>query len=483
MPRQARKKSALNINHIILRGVNQQIIFEDEYDYQQFISILRYYKDICNFRVYAYCLMNNHIHLLIGHTSTEPGMIMQKIEVKFVRWYNQRYQRIGNLFQDRYKSEPVNDLGHLKTIFRYTHQNPLHAGLETIPGTYFWSSYHAYADLEASFIDIDKILSLFQSHVECMNYLNSNSDEKCMEHHSSVHLSDVDALRIIQAKTSCNSPSDFQRLDLFTRNQYLQLLKHSGISVRQLSRLTGILLYYNDLATKLSGRRGIRKENIMYKFVTDKVYLKESYRICAGMVNQLVQNLKGRGIQARMAVAGSKKRGLVTQNEREAIDYDFNLWIEEAQNIDIWNDPRQLKTTIIESFNEILVRNDWKTCDDSTSVITTKKVQLEKGNKTPFRIDLCIVREDDCGNWYRLIHKKTGNTRSDQYCWEQGISIKDLNSKEKFLKPAHWMKVRETYLVKKNMHLSRQDTDRHSSYNCYIEAINEVYAKVHAGNK
>ena len=72
-----------------------------------------------------------------------------------------------------------------------------------------------------------------------------------------------------------------------------------------------------------------------------------------------------------MAVAGSKKRGLVTQNEREAIDYDFNLWIEEAQNIDIWNDPRQLKTTIIESFNEILVRNDWKTCDDSTSVITS----------------------------------------------------------------------------------------------------------------
>ena len=60
----------------------------------------------------------------------------------------------------------------------------------------------------------------------------------------------------------------------------------------------------------------------MYKFVTDKVYLKESYRICAGMVNQLVQNLKGRGIQARMAVAGSKKRGLVTQNEREAIDYE-----------------------------------------------------------------------------------------------------------------------------------------------------------------
>ena len=56
MPRKARKKSNLCINHVILRGVNQQIIFEDEYDYQQFIDILRYYKDEkkCSFNLYAY---------------------------------------------------------------------------------------------------------------------------------------------------------------------------------------------------------------------------------------------------------------------------------------------------------------------------------------------------------------------------------------------------------------------------------------------
>lgn len=240
MPRQSRKKSPLCINHIILRGINQQIIFEDEYDYLQFISILKYYKEICNFKLYAYCLMNNHIHLLLEHTSTEPGIIMQKIEVKFVRWYNQRYQRIGNLFQDRYKSEPVNDTQYLQTVFRYIHQNPLHAGLEKTPGTYFWSSYRAYADLDSSFIDIDKILGLFQNHSECMDYLNCSSDAKCMEHCSSTRLSDADALKIIQAKTACNSPADFQRLDLFTRNEYLQLLNRSGISIRQLSRLTGI---------------------------------------------------------------------------------------------------------------------------------------------------------------------------------------------------------------------------------------------------
>lgn len=216
----------------------------------------------------------------------------------------------------------------------------------------------------------------------------------------------------------------------------------------------------------------------MYKFVTDKNYLKESYSICADIVNQLVQNLKSYGIQSRMDVVGSKKRGLVTQNGQEAIDYDFNLWIDSVESIDIIRSPGKLKNTIIESFNEILERNGWKVCDDSKSVITTKKRQLRKGNKTPFYIDLCIVRKDNCGNWYRLIHQKTGITRMDQYYWEQGMSIKDLPQKEKFLKPDHWMKVRETYLIKKNMYLSRGDIDKHPSYNCYLEAVNEVYASV-----
>lgn len=132
MPRKARKKSSLCIDHVILRGVNQQIIFEDEYDYQQFIDILRYYKDEgkCSFKLYAYCLMDNHVHLLLEHTTVSLDEIMKRIEIKFVKWYNKRYRRIGHLFQERYKSEPVEDIEYLKIVFRYIHQNPLHAGIE-----------------------------------------------------------------------------------------------------------------------------------------------------------------------------------------------------------------------------------------------------------------------------------------------------------------------------------------------------------------
>ena len=144
MPRKARKKSCLCTHHIILRGINRQIIFEDKYDYLQFISILKYYKEICDFKLYAYCLMDNHI------------------------------------------------------------------------------------------------LDLFSNHSECIKYLHTISNEKCLENFSSFRLPDTEALKIIQTKTSCNSPSDFQHLELSTRNQYLKQLFQSGISVRQLSRLTGI---------------------------------------------------------------------------------------------------------------------------------------------------------------------------------------------------------------------------------------------------
>lgn len=240
MPRKARKKSSMNIYHVILRGINQQIIFEDQHDYVQFISIMKHYKELCGFKLYAYCLMDNHIHLLIEDVDVPLDEIMQKIEVKFVRWYNRKYDRIGNLFQERYKSEPVNNTRYFQTVFRYIHQNPLHAGLERAPGAYPWSSYREYVAEDESLIDMDRVLEVFCDHQECIDYLNTESDEKCMENVSSSRLSDQEALEVIRKHTSCKSPSDFQHLELYMRNQYLKMLHSAGLSIRQLSRLTGI---------------------------------------------------------------------------------------------------------------------------------------------------------------------------------------------------------------------------------------------------
>ena len=241
MPRRARRKSATGVYHIILRGINKQIIFEDSNDYRTFISVLAYYKGECYFKLYAYCLMNNHIHLLIGENEDNIGDVMKKIEVTFVKWYNEKYQRVGNLFQERYKSEPVETEEYLMTVFRYIHQNPLHAGLEKKVGeAYPWSSYREYEDGVAIVTDMQDMMGYFDSREELIEFVNRNVLEVCMEDYTPRALSDEESLQIIEQLTGCGSPSDFQHMDLGQRNLFLQRLLLAGFSTRQLSRLTGV---------------------------------------------------------------------------------------------------------------------------------------------------------------------------------------------------------------------------------------------------
>ena len=211
----------------------------------------------------------------------------------------------------------------------------------------------------------------------------------------------------------------------------------------------------------------------MYHYVKDKEYLKQSYSICADIVNQLVQQLRRYEIEAEMSTVGSKKRGLVTQNEKEPIDYDFNLIIDNAESF------REgfLKDRIIEAFNEVLDKNGWDTCQDSTSALTTEQRVLKKGNKVPFSIDVAIVKVDRSGNLHRLIHRKTGIVAYDQWYWNMAPNSNKLYEMEEYLKPKFWDLVQVAYLNKKNMYLTRNDHN-HPSFICYIEALNEVYSRV-----
>ena len=88
MPRQARRKSESGIYHIMLRGINQQQIFEDVEDYEKFLHILKEYKAISGYKLYAYCLMGNHVHLLLQEVAEPVEQIMKRIATRFVYWYN-----------------------------------------------------------------------------------------------------------------------------------------------------------------------------------------------------------------------------------------------------------------------------------------------------------------------------------------------------------------------------------------------------------
>ena len=162
MPRTAREKSESGIYHIMLRGINQQNIFEDEEDNKKFIDILERYKTEIDYKIYAYCLMGNHVHLLVKEGKEELSNTMKRIGTAYVYWYNWQYGRKGHLFQDRYKSEAVENDRYFLTVLRYIHQNPIKAGLVKDIETYEWSSYKEYIG-EKGIVDTDFVLSMWDT--------------------------------------------------------------------------------------------------------------------------------------------------------------------------------------------------------------------------------------------------------------------------------------------------------------------------------
>ena len=240
MPRQARKKSESGIYHIMLRGINQQQIFEDREDCEKFLEILKDCKAICEFKLFAYCLMGNHIHLLIKEGSENLEQLFKRLCGRFVYWYNIKYRRVGHLFQDRFKSEPVDREEYFFTVLRYIHQNPTKAGLCKGVGDYAYSSYQEYFN-ESSFVDRADVLNLMTID-EFVGLNQQTSDTVCMDivDKPVVRVTDEQARELIRKISKCENVSDFQNLDTEQRNKYLKKLREKGLSIRQLSRLTGI---------------------------------------------------------------------------------------------------------------------------------------------------------------------------------------------------------------------------------------------------
>lgn len=245
MPRTAREKSGTKIYHMILRGINKQVIFEEEEDYFIFLEILKYYKEISGYSIYGYCLMGNHIHILIKEGEETLGVTMRRIGVSFVQWYNFKYERSGHLFQDRFKSEVVEDVNYLLNVLRYIHQNPVKAGMVRDVSGYKWSSFREYSG-KCRLIDRDYILGIFSKDREKALLLFKEfhlgiGDDDFLDLIEDKKIADSKAIEIIKRVCRVNHCIDIQKIqERDVRNYYLRALKQQGLSSRQIARLTGI---------------------------------------------------------------------------------------------------------------------------------------------------------------------------------------------------------------------------------------------------
>lgn len=143
MPRVARAKSSSGYYHVMARGSGGQLLFECGEDYAVFLESLGSCADEHSVSLIAYCLMPNHVHLLVRDGDDELGEMMRSLLSGYAQSYNKRTGHVGHVFQQRFKSCPVESDEYLLQLVRYIHENPAKAGICKAE-EYWWSSYHEY---------------------------------------------------------------------------------------------------------------------------------------------------------------------------------------------------------------------------------------------------------------------------------------------------------------------------------------------------
>jgi putative transposase len=143
MPRLARITLKNACYHIITRGNQKQTVFEDSQDYEKYLSILTKYKKKYKFKLFCFCLMPNHVHLIIE--VKEPVMlskIMKCLNLSYTLYFNAKYKKVGHLWQDRFKSKIIEKDAYLLECIDYIEANPVRVSLVTHLSRYPWSSYN-----------------------------------------------------------------------------------------------------------------------------------------------------------------------------------------------------------------------------------------------------------------------------------------------------------------------------------------------------
>ena len=243
----------------MLRGINKQDIFFNEDDFLRMMSILHdipYLKDEATGAVtadrcsiYAYCILHNHIHILIREGRQSIAEIMKIIEVSYVGYYNKKYQRVGHLFQGRFKSEPVNDDAYFHTVLRYIALNPVKAMEAQVPEEYPYSYWNEYVGHPSNIMKVIKpscIKAVLKKYPldELIEWIHQTNDDKCLDMDDFFSIkSDAEAWDVLSDSCGIDNPEDFRTLDPQTQLYYLMDALHHGINISQASRLGTVTRY------------------------------------------------------------------------------------------------------------------------------------------------------------------------------------------------------------------------------------------------
>jgi len=164
MGRRPRKELPGGLAHVTCRTIRRLPLFRTEADARAYLELLDHVtRDVVGWRVLAYCLMPNHVHLVVDAVVDELSLAMYRVNGLYAQRFNRRHGYRGHLFQGRFHAKPIVDDAHLPGSVRYVLLNPVRAGLCSRPNNWRWSSCRACAGLEPAhtFLDLERVLSFF----------------------------------------------------------------------------------------------------------------------------------------------------------------------------------------------------------------------------------------------------------------------------------------------------------------------------------
>ncbi|MGE4283890.1 MAG: transposase [Clostridia bacterium] len=273
MPRIARVKGEFSTYHIIQRGNARRNIFNSDDDRMRYLETLERMRGKYNFKLESFCLMDNHVHLLINDNGNDISKIVKSINISYAYYFNRRNKRVGHLFQDRFKSELIDNDSYLLAVSAYIHNNPVKARMVKMPGEYKWSSFRSFIDNESDetcIISTDRILGTI-----------SANNKKAMEEYYSyvlkyepmIEVMDVEEDKILYAKDNVEYIDSIEAAKQLT----IKVLDTNGINLGELNR-----------------NKALRRELILKLRKNSSLTLTQIGELCGGLSSSMIcKILKG----------------------------------------------------------------------------------------------------------------------------------------------------------------------------------------------
>ena len=254
--------------HIIQRGVNQEYIFKAPGDKSYLLEMVSDAKEQFDLKIFAYAIMGNHYHLFIQALNVPISKIMHQINTRYAIYYNKKYEKVGHVFESRYKGILVQDDSYFVTLIKYIHNNPVAAGICDSIEEYKWSSDMFYRRNIDNIVDIDEFLNILspnrlkaiEKYIELMEEDNIDQENLMDLYENSDIIGAEDFIRKIREEGDsrlsldeilekvCPSLEEFNLIKSGSRlrdltvykKEYIALAKEAGYSTIEIGENIGV---------------------------------------------------------------------------------------------------------------------------------------------------------------------------------------------------------------------------------------------------